>query len=111
MAFADQIQYERPRIAVALRNREPKAGPGYSIEITFENEHLMEDFNDSVKVQLLNYLRKELSNNSISLKTMTEEKEGNGKKLIYTPEEKYLYLARKNPALEKFKQQFNLELE
>jgi len=42
---------------------------------------------------------------------VVEGHEGNGKKMIYTPKEKFMYLVRKNPALEKLKQQFNLELE
>jgi DNA polymerase III subunit gamma/tau len=109
--FADQLQYERPRIAVSLKSKEPKLEQGYKIEITFENEHLREDFDNSVKASLLTYLRKELFNNSIILKIVVEGHEGNGKKMIYTPKEKFMYLVRKNPALEKLKQQFNLELE
>jgi len=110
-AFADIIQNERPRIAVSLRSKYPRIGPDFCIELVLENDHLKEDFIHNVKTPLLTYLRRELLNNSINLKISVEENANNGKKMLYTPEEKYSYLVKKNPALEKFKQQFNLELE
>ncbi len=109
--FADLIQNERPRIAVSMRNKYPTVGSGFSIDLVLENEHLKEDFVASVKAPLLTYLRKELLNNSISLNISVKDHQNNGKKMVYTPEDKFEYLVKKNPFVDKLKQQFNLELE
>ena len=109
--FADQIKSDRPRISGSLSNNLPKLEQGFVIEINFENSDLRDDFIKHTKMQLTTFLRKELFNNSITLKIVLEENDNNSKKMIYTPEEKYQYLLRKNPLLEKLKQLFNLELE
>jgi hypothetical protein len=109
--FADMVQTDRPRIAVSMKTKIPKLEPGFIIQMIFENSDLREDFNNFVKPKLVTFLRKELLNNSLTLNVLLEENGNNGKKMIYTPEEKYMYLSRKNPLLEKLKQQLNLELE
>lgn len=56
---------------------------------------------------LLNYLRETLENDHLSLKIHVDAKEE--KKFIYTAEDKYQELVQKNPLLETFKKNFNLE--
>jgi len=108
--YADNINSDRPRISIMLRGREPVLGENYQVDLTLDNATQVEEFNNSIKSGILEYLKKELKNSFIRIQTHLEQKE-NGKKVLYTPEERFQYLSRKNPALNKLKQQFNLDFE
>lgn len=108
--FAESIKREKPRLAITLKTRLPVKGEDYRIQVVMNNGVQKEDFDRLVKADLLEYLKRELNNDSIQLTAVVEEKEDNGNSL-YTDEEKFKHLAQKNPNLTKFKQQFNLDFE
>ncbi len=110
-SFADNIHADRPRMAITLKSRQPILKPSFQVEIMLENSTQKEDFNSNIKALLQSFLRKELRNDSISISVNAEETIDDGKKKMYTTEEKLQYLINKNPAVAKLKQQFNLELE
>ncbi len=56
---------------------------------------------------LLQFLRKQLINDHLSLEVHVDVKEE--KKFVYTAEDKYQELIKKNPMIETFKKNFNLE--
>ena len=56
---------------------------------------------------LLQFLRKQLQNDHLNLRLHVDAKEE--KKFIYTAEDKYKELIEKNPVIEAFKKNFNLE--
>jgi hypothetical protein len=110
-SFADSIQTDKPRMAIALRSKQPLLKPGFEVEVLLENSTLQDDFTSNVRSPLQSYLRKELLNDSIKVSVRIEDIIDDGKRKMYTTEEKLQYLVNKNPSLIKLKQQFNLELE
>ncbi len=109
--FANTIQADRPRMAIALRSKTPVLKPAFLVEVMLENSTQKEDFATNIKAHLQAFLRKELLNDSINVSVLIEENMDDGKKKMYTAEEKLQYLSNKNPILTKLKQQFNMELE
>jgi DNA polymerase-3 subunit gamma/tau len=109
--FTESIKAERPRMAIALKSKLPVLNSDFHVEIKLENSTLEDDFNINLKAPLQSFLRKELLNDSIKVSVKIEENIDDGKKKMYTAEEKLQYLAKKNPAVARLKQQFNLELE
>lgn len=108
--FAEGIKDERPRIANSLRSRKPELKDDFRIVVSFDNQTQIDAFNQTVKIDLKNFLMKELKNTEIEISTQLVENETTEKKL-YTAEEKFNYLSKKNPDLVKLKQQFNLDFE
>ncbi len=108
--FADSIREERPRISITLKSRKPGLKPDYRIEVLMDNASQLEDFNQNIKLHLSTYLKQELNNSLIQIIPGLGETE-NVQKKVYTSEDKFQYMNKKNPNLNKLKQQFNLELE
>ena len=108
--YADLINSARPRIAITLRNRTPVLMEGYLIDLVLDNTAQLEEFDQNIRSGLLEFLKKELKNSYVHIKTRLEQTE-NGKKRLFTPEERFQYLSRKNPALGTLKQKFNLDFE
>ncbi|NJB82987.1 hypothetical protein [Wenyingzhuangia aestuarii] len=69
---------------------------------------LMEEQFGAIRSKLLNFLRTELNNYSIQLKTVVIESEK--KKYIYTPQEKFRKLVETNPNVMLLKNKFGLNI-
>ncbi len=108
--YADSLAKDKPRLAAALRHHLPDITGTNIIRITVENKNLKEDFENHLKPALMEYLRNELENDRIALRIDVEETPGGSKK-PYTPEEKYEYMKKKNPEIEKMRRLFDLDLE
>lgn len=108
--YANQLKEDKPRIFTTLISRKPLLHDDYSIEIEFDNTSQLEDFKNNIKQNLLSFMRSELGNKKISFHTFLAESD-NGKKKLYTAEDKYSYLSKKNPALGKLKKDFNLDFD
>jgi chromosomal replication initiation ATPase DnaA len=60
--------------------------------------------------ELLFHLKKQLGNNNISIQAdLSREDEGSNNQKLYTDEEKYSYLEKKNKNLRKLRQDFDLD--
>lgn len=70
---------------------------------------LQEDDVISVKNEIRNYLKKELNNSGINIKTEIIQIKTNKK--MYTDSDRFNYLCKKNSALELLKQKFSLDFE
>ncbi len=108
--YADTLAHDKPRLAAALRHHHPGMTGESTIRITVENKNLKEDFENNLKPDLMDYLRKELENDTIVLQ-IDVEKLPDGSKKPYTPEEKYEYMKKKNPEIEGMRKMFDLDLE
>jgi hypothetical protein len=84
----------------------PEFNPGYRFILYVENT-VQEEIIKSVKPDLVGFLRTELENSSIEV--LTEVKEKAGVKLIYSDDEKYQEMARKNPDLVLLREKFRLD--
>ena len=81
---------------------------GTTIYLTLDNT-LQVGYLTEVKPELLGYLRSELQNSRIQIEHEVRLQEV--KKMIYSPQDKYNYLAEKNPALHELRKVLNLEVD
>lgn len=93
-------------LSAQLTLQEPKL-KGHLISLQFPNNTIKEEI-EQEKHELLKYLREKLNNFALDLTvTVKEEME---EKFAYFPQEKFNLLKEKNPLLERFKQEFDLDI-
>lgn len=81
---------------------------GTTIHIVLDNR-LQADLMNEIKPELLAYLRENLQNSKIQVEHRVEVKDV--KKMIYSPQDKFNYLAQKNPALHDLRKALGLEVD
>ena len=81
------------------------------IHMKVEGEVQMQQFNDSLKLELITQLREKLKNDSIDLSLDLIVGDVSDKKLIYTQSDKYDFLSQKHPILVEMKQRMGLDHE
>lgn len=107
--YAEKIKKDgKINIFTVMTAAPPVLLEDFMIELVIENK-IQDELLSSEKVELLNYLRVELKNFSIDLKT--RQMEQSQKKRLYTSSEKYQHMLEKNPNLDEFKRRFNLDLD
>ena len=89
-----------------LTSNEPELD-GCVITVPIENS-AQESILQAELVEFLNFLRPNLKNFDTSIVTRKAERKVTNR--LYTPNEKYQYLAEKNPKLEEMRRRFNLEI-
>jgi DNA polymerase-3 subunit gamma/tau len=109
-AYTESIRDSRPRMANSLRHHPPTLGDALQIELVLSNSAQLEEFNRDIKPELVIYLEKALQNNQFRLLPVVSEDEAR-QKTLYTSEEKYEHMLKKNPELGKLKERFNLDFE
>jgi hypothetical protein len=96
---------DRPNLQSTLSNL-PEFNENYEFVLEIENT-IQEDLINLNKTELVSFLRKELKNSKIQLTTLITEKVKG--KIIYTDNEKYEELLKKNPSLAELRKKFNLD--
>ncbi|MBC3786836.1 DNA polymerase III subunit gamma/tau [Spirosoma utsteinense] len=81
---------------------------GTTIHITLDNT-LQVGYLTDIKPELLGYLRERLQNSKILLEHTVTQQEV--KKMIYSSQDKYNFMADKNPALQELRKVLNLEVD
>lgn len=81
------------------------------IHMKVEGEVQMQQFNDSLKLELLGTLREKLKNDAIDISLDLIAGEVSDKKMIYTQSDKYDFLSQKHPILVEMKQRMGLDHE
>ena len=81
------------------------------IHLKVESEVQVQQFNESLKLELVTQLRTKLKNDSIDLVLDLIEGDISDKKLIYTQSDKYDFLSQKHPILVEMKQRMGLDHE
>lgn len=110
LEFASQIKKDSPRISAQLTETAPELSEGEKIIVRLSNAALKEEFDRRYKTQLTEYLHNRLHSHNISLESRLESVE-QGDTTFYTDEQKFDYLAGKNPALRDLKRNLNLDFE
>jgi DNA polymerase-3 subunit gamma/tau len=110
-SYAGQIREDKPRMAVTLKKVQPQIMTDYVIAVTLNNRSQLEDFNNSTKADLENFLQREMQNNRITIEANLLDSPDAPQAKLYTNEEKFRYLSQKNPVLATFRQKLNLELD
>lgn len=91
-----------------LTARKPTQEDETTISFSVSNQ-VQEDEINTLKTDLIVYLRTEMKNPAIQFKIIVDKTES--EKKPYTGEEKFQHMAEKNPAMNKLRQQFNLEID
>jgi len=86
----------------------PRLTDDFQLILDIENT-VQDDLINSVKPELVSWLRKELKNSKIQLLTNINQETKD--KIIYTDSEKYEEMIKKNPAIEQLRQKFKLDFE
>lgn len=96
-----------------LLSKTPDLQEGYKILIHLDNPH-QQEIMEKIYNKMLFFLRHELLNDTLSLQTkMMDEKEeeNNGKRKLYTDDDKFKHLQQKNQMLQKLKKDFDLDFD
>jgi DNA polymerase-3 subunit gamma/tau len=102
-AFAETVKDNKPLFSVLSKTPTLIDAENLQIELdSTSQEAILDDY----KSDLLKHLRSTLKNSSVYLKAVVKESER--VELIYTPEEKFKYMAKKNPALLELKKRFDM---
>jgi len=106
--FASRLKVDFPHLYTTMTSREPVLKENWQIELEIDNRILEEELKQK-KGDLLDFLKQKLDNYQITLETRIQE---NQKELKpYTDKEKFEKMAEKNPALNKLKEQLDLDIE
>jgi DNA polymerase-3 subunit gamma/tau len=97
-------------MANSLKHHLPVLGDALQIELILSNSQQLEEFNRDIKPDLLAFLEEALQNNQFKLIPVINEEEER-QNTLYTPEEKFEHMKKKNPELGKLKERFNLDFE
>lgn len=98
-----------PMTEQIMLNREIQMGDdGATIHISLDNS-LQADMLNELRQDLMTYLRQHLQNSKIQLVHQVAAQES--RKMIYTAQDKFNYLAEKNPALLELKQVLGLDVD
>jgi hypothetical protein len=98
---------ERPNLQSTL-SKVPSVTDNFNLELEVDNS-MQEDLINSIKPELVAWLRKELKNSTIELQIKITEKEQ--QKIIYSDTDKYIEMVKKNPKLELLKNKFKLDFD
>ena len=103
VAYTETLKDNKPLYAVLSHT--PKLIDSENLQIEIDSTSQEAILND-YKSELLKHLRSTLKNSSIYLLQVVKESER--VELIYTPEEKFKYMAKKNPALLELKKRLDM---
>jgi len=111
ISFAEQIQKDRPAHFSLMQLYKPILKDNSTIIIQFEGQLQIDLFNE-IKKDLLTHLKKSLSILNIDIvEEIVDNIDDNGKPRLYTPDDKFRFMAERNPALIRFKQRLNLDID
>jgi hypothetical protein len=96
---------DRPNLKSTL-SRIPELKENFKLFLEIDNS-IQDDVINMIKPELVSFLRKELRNSKIELITSITEEIKN--RIIYTDEDKFDEMAKKNPSLKLLKRKFNLD--
>lgn len=106
-SFGDTVRSGNPRMSSIIKAMKPGIEDETNIILELSNKAQKDYFDQKYKHEIINHLKKELSNSKIQFRTRVSEE--TGKATPYTEEEKYRHLADKNPALDELRNELGLE--
>ncbi|MCX6305902.1 MAG: DNA polymerase III subunit gamma/tau [Bacteroidetes bacterium] len=106
--YADKLKNESPHLYSTLKNSRPVLQDNWNITFTLDNK-VLEDELTLRKTDMMEFLRMQLNNFKIQLKTTIAESQQTLKP--YTDKEKFELMAGKNPALRTLREELDLEIE
>jgi DNA polymerase-3 subunit gamma/tau len=106
---AEQLFHDAPMVKSLIQTVLPVLEGDAVIRVSIEND-LQQTLIHAERDRLVPFLRQVLQNDSIKLQTVVQEGSVNAK-LVYTPDERFAFLLEKNPHLDDFRREFQLDIE
>ena len=106
--YADSLTSEKIHLKNTLNSCKPILNENFVFEVAVYNPSQKDEVFESSAL-ILGYLSGKLNNNRIKMDIRIVEKDEI--EMIYTAAEKYAYLSKKNPIVEKLREAFNLVTE
>ena len=106
---AEQLFHDAPMVKSLIQTVLPVLEGDAVIRVSIEND-LQQTLMLAERDRLVPFLRQILQNDSIKLQTVVQEGSVNAK-LVYTPDERFAFLLEKNPNLDEFRREFQLDIE
>ena len=106
---AEQLFHDAPMVKSLIQTVLPVLEGDAVIRVSIEND-LQQTLMLAERDRLVPFLRQILQNDSIKLQTVVQEGSVNAK-LVYTPDERFAFLLEKNPHLDDFRREFQLDIE
>lgn len=107
--FAKSKEATSRSIFISLSNADVDLNDSLEISISLINHSQLEKFQE-IKQDMLNFIRKEIKNNQVTLGFIIKDDVTNVVK-AYKPIEKFKVMGEKNPALLELKKRFDLEID
>lgn len=108
LEYANSLTIEKIHLKNTLISCKPKLKADFLFEVSVYNPSQKEEISEN-SAYILGHLFNKLNNNRIKMDIRIAEKDE--KEMIYTVSERYAYLSKKNPNIEKLKELFELSLE
>ena len=106
MAMCNRMPKELSGIATRMKNMNPVITELPQIEVTVDNALIKQEMDD-FKGRIVNTLKQSLQNANITLDILVAEHQG---QVILSRREQFELMSKENPAIEKLRQAFDLEL-
>ncbi len=107
--YADSVK-SRIRLHNMLKSQKPLLKENFNIKINLENPLQAETLSKKY-YEMLHFLKNELQNDQLDISWEVLKEETPKKNKLYTAEDKFKHLEKKNQNLQKLKQDFNLDFE
>ncbi|MFP4663900.1 MAG: DNA polymerase III subunit gamma/tau [Bacteroidales bacterium] len=108
LSFAEKHK-NQPRLYQNLKKYQPVLKDGFKLEVEMPSES-MKRVILNIKPEIVRDLQEQLNNGKLDLFVTVQEIENNGSKTPYTAEEKYEAMAQKNPAIQKLRHNFDMNV-
>ncbi len=99
---------KQPRLYFALKSEKPILTDNLNA-ILYVNNNSLEQSLLKMKTRLLQFLQSKLNNKDFGFEIKVKEIEENNSERLYTDRDKYIFLLKKNPMIEKLKIDFDLD--
>lgn len=109
-SFGDKLKDSSPRMSSIIKAMKPVIEDKTGIVLNLNNQDQKDYFDQKYKSAVLKHLKNNLKNNKISFRTEVVENNEESS-TPYTDDEKFKYMAKKNPSLNDMKNQLGLEYE
>ena len=109
--FVETLKKNKPRMYSALRNLKPEFSEDNTITIYFRNNAQVADFKENIKPQLTAFIKDKLDFEEFSIEAGIFQEEIEPKAKFLTEKDRLKHMTAKNRALQKLKQEFNLDFE
>ncbi|MEE4116592.1 MAG: DNA polymerase III subunit gamma/tau [Marinilabiliaceae bacterium] len=109
LKYGETVKEKSARMSSIIKAMKPEIDDKGLITLFLKTDAQKEYIDTNYKQGMIDYLKKELNNSSIDLRTFVEEESSDP--TPYTLQQKYDHLRNKNPSLDKFKKDFSLDFD